>query len=161
MSVRPPRRRLAATGFVGVMTLVLAACSGAAASPPASVVAVSPSASAPAQVAPTQAIDVDELLGAAGANDGKLVRVTGNFLADDQTAQLCAVMLESYPPQCGGGVRLTGQVTGDTLAMLTTTTEPNIKKMWWGYVVVTGTFRASGVDGQPTIELGEVILEEG
>jgi type IV pilus biogenesis protein CpaD/CtpE len=161
MSVRSPRRRLAATGFVGVMTLVLAACSGAAASPPASVVPVSPSASAPAQVAPTQAIDVDELLGAAGANDGKLVRVTGNFLADDQTAQLCAVMLESYPPQCGGGVRLTGQVTGDTLAMLTTTTEPNIKKMWWGYVVVTGTFRASGVDGQPTIELGEVILEEG
>ncbi len=112
-------------------------------------------------MAPSKAIDVDALLADAAALDGQPVRVTGNFLADEQTAQLCALLMESYPPQCGGGVRLTGQVPGDTLALLETTTEPDLKKMWWGYVVVTGTFRASGVDGQPTIELGEIVLEEG
>jgi hypothetical protein len=153
---------MAVTGFVGLMTVILAACSsGAAASPAPTQAPAAPSASAPALLPPDKAIDVDALVRDAAAYDGKPVRVTGNFLADEQTAQLCALLMESYPPQCGGGVRLTGQVTGDTLRMLTTTTEPDIKKMWWGFVVVTGTFRASGVDGQPTIELGEIILEEG
>jgi hypothetical protein len=45
--------------------------------------------------------------------------------------------------------------------MLDTTKEPDLKKMWWGYVTVTGTFRASGADGRPVIELGEVSLVEG
>ena len=61
------------------------------------------------------------------------MRVTGNFLADEGSAQLCALLMESYPPQCGGGVRLTGEVPADTLAVLDTTKEPDLKKMWWGY----------------------------
>ena len=96
-----------------------------------------------------------------GAKDGQVVRVTGNFLADEGSAQLCALLMESYPPQCGGGVRLTGEVPADTLALLDTTKEPDLKKMWWGYVTVTGTFRASGANGQPVIELSEISLVEG
>ena len=161
MSFPAPRRRLVATGSVALLALVLAACSGAAASPPASQAPASPAPSAVAPVDPGQAIDVDSLLGDAAAKDGQLVRVTGNFLSDGTTAQLCAVLLESYPPQCGGGVRLTGEVPADTMALLDTTTEPDLKKMWWGFVTLTGTFRASGADGQPTIEITDITLVEG
>jgi len=161
MSFPTPRRRLAATGSVALLTLVLAACSGAAASPPASQAPASPAPSAVAPADPGKAIDVDTLLGAAAAKDGQLVRVTGNFLSDGTTAQLCSVLMESYPPQCGGGVRLTGEVPADTMAALTTTTEPDLKKMWWGFVTLTGTFRAAGADGQPTVEITEFTLVEG
>jgi hypothetical protein len=160
MSVPTPRRRLSATASIAVLTLVLAACgTGAAASPPASQAPASPPAVAPTD--PGKAIDVDALLGDAAAKDGKLVRVTGNFLSDGTTAQLCAVLLESLPPQCGGGVRLTGEVPADTMAALTTTTEPGLKKMWWGFVTLTGTFRAAGTNGQPTIEITDFTLVEG
>ena len=161
MSSPNPRRRVGATAFVALLTLSLAACA-ASVSPSASPGQASPPASA---VAPSgdagPAIDVDTLLGDAANRDGQVVRVIGNFLAEEGLAQLCAVFMESYPPQCGGGVRLTGEVPADTLARLTTTTEPNLKKMWWGYVIVEGTFRASGVEGQPTIELGEIVIQEG
>ncbi len=155
MPVRSPRRPVAALWLVAILAILVTACAGPAAAP----------SSGPATSGPTSdpgaAVDVDALLGSAAANDGKLVRVTGNFLADVGSAQLCAVLMESYPPQCGGGVRLTGEVPGDTLALLDTTTEPDLKKMWWGYVTVTGTFRASGADGRPVIELGEISLVEG
>jgi hypothetical protein len=155
MPTRSPRRPLAAFWLVAVLSLVLTACAGPAAAP----------SSGPATYGPTSdpgaAIDVDALLAAAAAKDGQVVRVTGNFLADEGSAQLCAVLMESYPPQCGGGVRLTGEVPSDTLALLDTTKEPDLKKMWWGYVTVTGTFRASGADGRPVIELGEISLVEG
>ncbi len=159
MLARSPRRPLAAAWLVAVLAFVLAACAGAAASPPTTQAPASPAApSAPGGDAPA-AIDVDALLAAAAANDGKIVRVTGNFLADEGTAQLCALLMESYPPQCGGGVRLTGQVPADTLAALDTTTEPDLKKMWWGSVTVTGTFHASGDDGRPTLEIETIDLE--
>ena len=46
--------------------------------------------------------------------DGQPVRVNGFFLATGDTAVLCSVVLESYPPQCGGGtVRLAGEVPAD------------------------------------------------
>ena len=151
---------MAAGWLVAFLSLVLTACAGATASPPASQAPSSPAASAPGSD-PGAAIHVDALLAAAPANDGQTVRVTGNFLADEGSAHLCAVLMESYPPQCGGGVRLTGEVPGDTLALLDTTKEPDLKKVWWGYVTVTGTFRASGADGRPVIELGEISLVEG
>ena len=69
--------------------------------------------------------------------------------------------MESYPPQCGGGVRLTGAVPAATLDALDTTTEPDLKKMWWGYVTVTGTFHATGDDGQPSLEVETIELVEG
>jgi len=162
MSTRSMHRRLPATLFVALLVLILAACAGSAASPSISPVSPSPSAAAHAPSDdPGPAIDVDTLLGAAAANDGKLVRVTGNFLADEQTAQLCSLLMESYPPQCGNGIRLTGEVPAATLAALETTREPGIKKMWWGYVTLTGTFRASSGDGKPVIEIAEFVLVEG
>jgi hypothetical protein len=165
MSDRLPRRRVAAAFLPAALALVLVACGGATASPPASQApsaSSAPSASAPAPSAdPGAAIDVDALLADAAAKDGQTVRVTGNFLADAGSAQLCAVLMESYPPQCGGGLRLTGTVPADTLAALTTTTEPDLKKMWWGYVTATGTFHASGDDGGPSLEIVDIQLVEG
>lgn len=162
MSPRSVHRRLPATLSLALLTLILAACAGSAASPAASQAPGSPSTSAPAPSGdPGAAVDVETLLGDAAANDGKLVRVTGNFLADEQTAQLCAVFMESYPPQCGNGIRLTGEVPADTLAALATTTEPGIKKMWWGYVTLEGTFRASGDDGKPVIEITDFVRVQG
>ena len=163
MSDRSPRR-LAAIWFAAVLTLILAACAGGTV-PPASQAPGSQAPAAPAapaaSVDPGAAIDVDALLAAAAAKDGQVVRVTGNFLADETSAQLCALLMESYPPQCGGGVRLTGTVPADTLDSLTTTTDPNLKKMWWGYVTVTGTFHASGQDGRPSLEIVDIELVEG
>jgi len=155
MPARSPRRPVAALWLVAILSIVLTACAGPAAAPSSG-----PPTSGPTSD-PGAAIDVDALLAAAAAKDGQVVRVTGNFLADEGSAQLCAVLMESYPPQCGGGVRLTGEVPADTLAALDTTSEPDLKKMWWGYVTVTGTFHASGADGRPVIELGEISLVEG
>ena len=162
MPVRPARTRLVASSVM-LVAFVFAACAGTA-SPPATQAPASPSAPAatPGPSAdPGAAIDVDTLLNQAAARDGQAVRVTGNFLADETTAQLCALLMESYPPQCGGGVRLLGEVPADTLAALTTTTEPNLKKMWWGYVTLTGTFRAASDDGKPAIEITDIDLVEG
>jgi hypothetical protein len=155
MLTRSHRRSVAGLWVVAILALVLTACSGLAATPPS----VSPTSGPSSD--PGAAMDVDALLAAAAAKDGQVVRVTGNFLADEGSAQLCSVLMESYPPQCGGGVRLTGEVPADTLAALDTTKEPDLKKMWWGYVTVTGTFRASGADGRPVIELDELSLVEG
>jgi hypothetical protein len=156
MPVLTLRRRLSATLSVALLTLILAACGSAAGSPPASQAPASPS------LDPGPAIDTDALVDSAAERDGKAVRVVGFFLAAGDTAQLCSLLLESYPPQCGGrAVRITGEVPGDVLALLEKTTEPDIAQATWGWVVVEGTFRASGVGGQPTIELGQVILAEG
>jgi hypothetical protein len=141
--------------LVAIVSLLVMACAGPAAAPSSGPATSGPSSD------PGAAIDVDALLAAAAAKDGQVVRVTGNFLADEGSAQLCAVLMESYPPQCGGGVQLTGEVPGDILAALDSTKEPDLKKMWWGFVTVTGTFRASGADGRPVIELGEISLVEG
>ncbi len=162
MSDRSSRRRLATIWFAASLMLILAACSGGTASPSASPTPAAPSASAPAgSVDPGAAIDVDALLANAAVQDGQTVRVIGHFLADAGSAQLCAVLMESYPPQCGGGLRLTGTVPADTLAALETTKEPDLKKMWWGFVTVTGTFHAAGDDGRPNLEIVDIKLAEG
>lgn len=138
-----------------LLIAVLGACSDSAGS-------ASPVPSPSAGVDPGPAVLIDDLLADPGAKDGQLVRVTGNFLADPTLARLCGLFMESYPPQCGGGsIRILGEVPADTLAILTTTTEPNLAKAWWGYVAVVGTFHAQGGDGTPTIELGEIELVEG
>lgn len=157
MSDRSNRRRLLTIWLAASLTLVLAACSA----PPANPVPAAPTASAPAPAGsgdPGAAIDVEALLADPAAQDGKTVRVTGNFLADAGSAQLCTLLMESYPPQCGGGLRLTGTVPADTLAALDSTKEPDLKKMWWGFVTVTGIFHAAGDNGQPTLEIVDIQL---
>jgi len=128
------------------LAIVLAACgaSGGSSAP-----TVGPSAVDP----PAAAIDTDTLV-ADPTLDGQPVRVNGFFLATGDTAVLCSVVLESYPPQCGGGtVRLVGEVPADVLAALDSTDDPTLAQATWGQVEVTGTYRASGVDGGPTIDL--------
>lgn len=121
-----------------------------------------PPASSPPSTEPGRAAEVDALVAAAAANDGKPVRVSGFLLIDGASARICAVELQSYPPQCGGAsARITGEVPRATLQRLSRTSDPQLAQATWGWVVVTGTFRAAGAGGGPTIELGEIIIEEG
>ena len=147
-------RRSAATGLLLLtltlaLALALAACAAGGASPSGP-----PATDAPSP--PATAIDTDALLGDP-ALDGKPVRVAGFFLATGDVANLCSVVLESYPPQCGGGtVRITGEVPADVLAALDKTDDPALAQATWGQVEVTGTFRAQGAAGVPTIELDSI-----
>jgi len=149
----PPTRepRLAATGLLLSLTLLLTACGGAGASPSGA-----PASDAPSP--PATAIDPNALLGDP-ALDGRPVRVTGFFLATGDEAQLCSAALESYPPQCGGpAVRITGKVPADVLDALESTTDPALAQATWGQVEVTGTFRANGPGGVATIELASILV---
>jgi hypothetical protein len=110
----------------------------------------------PAVVDPDPAIDTDALVAAAAAKNGQPVRVKGFFLASGERAQLCSVVLESYPPQCGGGtVGITGEVPADVLAALEKTSDPTLAQATWGWVEVTGTFHAADAGG-PSIALSEI-----
>ena len=143
-------RRLARSGAALLLILILAACGSGPASPSGAL----PASAAPSP--PATAIDTDALLGDA-ALDGQPVRVAGFFLASDGVAQLCSAVLESYPPQCGGStVRITGEVPADVLDTLDSTTDPQLSQAIWGQVEVTGTFRANGAGGGPTIELTSI-----
>ena len=138
--------RLASIALSLSLAIVLAACgaNGGSSAP-----TVGPSAADP----PAAAIDTDALV-ADATLDGQPVRVSGFFLATGPTAVLCSVVLESYPPQCGGGtVRLVGEVPADVLAALDSTDDPTLAQATWGQVEVTGTYRVRGADGQPTIDL--------
>jgi hypothetical protein len=148
-SHRPPAasgaRALSRILLLLALAALVAACGTGAASPPPSTPA-----------SPGPATDVATLIGDA-AKDGQVVAVDAFFLAQDGVAQLCDLVLESYPPQCGGAtVRLTGEVPQAVLDALDSTTEPDLAQATWGQVRVTGTYRASGVDGQPTIELSSI-----
>ena len=149
MTALTTARRLAVIGLIVLLTLLLSACGAGSASPSGAPPNGTPSV-------PATAIDTDTLLGDASL-DGQPVRVAGFFLAVGDTAQLCSVVLESYPPQCGGGtVRITGEVPADVLDALESTTDPALAKATWGQVEVTGTFRSSGAGGVPTIELASI-----
>lgn len=157
-----PRRLPAATWLAALLALTVIACAGAAASPPTSQAPASPPASAPAtSTEPGALIDTDALMAAAPDLDGQTVRVAGFFLATGDSARLCSVVMESYPPQCGGStIRLTGQVPADVLDGLDKTTEPGLTQATWGWVNVTGTFRESGPDGLPVLEIAHIDLDD-
>ena len=151
MSVLTPARRWSATGplLLLLLALSLAACGAGSASPSGTPPSVAPDP-------PANAIGTDALLGDPSL-DGQPVRVAGFFLAVGDTAQLCSVVLESYPPQCGGGtVRITGEVPADVLDALDSTNDPGLAQATWGQVEVTGTFRTGGAGGVPTIELASI-----
>jgi hypothetical protein len=115
--------------------------------------------SPPAVTDPGPAIDTDALVAAAATKDGQPVRVKGFFLASGDQARLCSIVLESYPPQCGGGtVAITGEVPADVLAALEKTNDPALAQATWGWVEVTGTFEASGAGGAggPSIALSAI-----
>jgi len=152
MSTPTRSRRLSAALLTPVLIVALAACG----SDPGPSVA-GPSGPSPS-VDAGPVVDPDAVL-ADPTLDGRVVRVRGFFLATDGIAQLCSIVLESYPPQCGGGtIRLTGEVPAGVLAQLDSTSEPGLAQASWGEVEVVGTFRASGPSGQPTIELSSIAV---
>jgi hypothetical protein len=113
--------------------------------------------SAPPASDPGAAIDTDALVAGAAAKDGEIVRVKGFFLASGGRARLCSVVLESYPPQCGGGtVAISGEVPADVLGALEKSTDPALAQATWGWVEATGTFHLAGDGGGPTIALSSI-----
>ena len=78
MLVRSPRRPTARLWLVALLALLVSAC----ARPGGSSVGRAAALRRP-RSDPGAAIDVDALLRTAGAKDGQVVRVTGNFLADE------------------------------------------------------------------------------
>lgn len=147
-TTRPARTVLATL----LLAAFVAAACGAGAAPSAP-----PSSDPSPSVDPGPAIQADALVAAAAQHDGTVVRATGFFLVADGVAQLCSVVLESYPPQCGDGtLRITGEVPAAVLAALDSTNAPDLAQARWGWVEVVGTFRAQGASGAPTIELTSI-----
>jgi Intracellular proteinase inhibitor len=62
--------------------------------------------------------------------DGTRVTVTGSlFIQED--ARLCEVMLESYPPQCGGGSVVLADFDPDSVVGLSSPTDPTFAAVTW------------------------------
>lgn len=146
--------RILPAALAAILALVIAACGGAS-SPPGR---PSPAAPSPTpHTDPVPVADPDTLVRDAASHDGQAVRVSGFLLASDGKARFCSVVLESYPPQCGGGVvTITGEVPGAVMDALDTTSEPGLARATWGWVEITGTFAASGPDGGPSLAISSI-----
>jgi hypothetical protein len=137
-----------------LLTLALAACATAPASTSGPSTAPGSSAAATPAGAP---LDVDGLVAALPGLDGATATVTGFLLLTGDQARLCAMTLESYPPQCGGAtIRVLGAVPQAVVASLEHTNDPTLAQAIWGQVTITGTVAATGADGQPTITVGSI-----
>lgn len=139
MSTTPTPRATLGVSLVAILTLILAACSGAGSDPSGG------SPSAP-PASPT-AVTLGTLLETPVDHDGQVVTVTGTLIASDTEAQLCDIVMESYPPQCGPSIRLVGTVPEGVADQLDHTTEPDLAQAMWGLVEVTGTFEADAAGG--------------
>jgi hypothetical protein len=149
--------------LVALLTLILVACGGTTGSPGSSGSAAPPS-DAPVDL-PTSApttLSFEDLASRLVELDGETVTVEGYLLISGEQAQLCGVLLESYPPQCGAvSVRVLGEVPADVLDDLDATTEPDIQQARWGTVRITGVVAADGGDGSPTITIETIESTEG
>ena len=143
-----PRAAIAAT-LVAVLTVILVACSGTGSSPSAA----APSPSAPP--ASPSAVTLDALLSTPADHDGQVVTVKGTLIASETEAELCDIVMESYPPQCGPSIRLTGTVPEGVVDQLDQTTEPDLAQAMWGFVEITGTFDADAASG-PTLTIDTI-----
>jgi hypothetical protein len=127
--------------------VVVAACSGPA----------GPSGSMSASPVET---DVEGAVGDQAALHGSRVAVRGFLLIEQGRARLCAVVMVSYPPQCGGAtILIRGGIPQAFLDQLESTAdEPRLAPAAWGDVIATGTLLADGAGGPPVIELGSITL---
>lgn len=143
--------RPALAAFVALfLVVVLAGCGGLGGA----------SAAPPSDGEPTAYDDPASLIAAIAGADGTTVSVRGFLIATEDGAQLCGIVLESYPPQCGGPtLTVTGEVPQDVLDGLDTTSEPDLQTAWWGWVRITGTVAAG--DGTPSIAIESIELDPG
>ena len=145
-----PRAAIAAT-LVAVLTVILVACSGAGSSPSAGAPSLSPSA----PPASPSVVTLDDLLTTPADHEGQIVTVKGTLIASETEAELCDIVMESYPPQCGPSIRLEGLVPEGVVDQLDQTTEPDLAQAMWGFVEITGTFDADGANG-PTLTIDTI-----
>lgn len=141
--------RAVTTALVAILTLILAACAGTG-SDPSDTQPSSPPAS------PTT-VTLDALLGTPMDHDGQVVTVKGTLIAYGAEAEMCDIVMESYPPQCGPSIRLVGTVPEGVADQLDQTTEPDLAQAMWGPVEVTGTFDADAPDG-PTLTIDTIAI---
>jgi hypothetical protein len=151
MTDRSSRRRLVRPVLALALVAVLAAC-GAVPGSPAPTTGDLP---APA------AISIDQLLADIPSADGTSVAVNAFLLINDGSAQLCGIVLESYPPQCGGAtIAVLGEVPANVLDSLDGTDDPTLAQARWGWVDVVGTVDAAGAAGGPTITIDSITISE-
>jgi len=102
--------------------------------------------------------DIDATIANKADLDGKRIAIRGFLLIEPNGARLCALVLESYPPQCGGAsIAVRGGVPPVVLAQLDSTAdEPDLHQATWGNVVITGTFHAG--DAGPAIDLDGISI---
>ena len=149
--------------LVALLTVILTACAagGTATAPP---VSSPPASDAPIDLptsAPTS-LSFDDLASGLVDLDGATVTVTGYLLIADDQAQLCGVLLESYPPQCGAvTLRVLGEIPSAVIDGLDTTAGDDVSKAWWGTVRLTGLVTADGAAGSPTITVESIELVDG
>jgi hypothetical protein len=84
------------------------------------------------------------------------------MLVSGADARLCALVLESFPPQCGGAdIILAGTIPADVMAGLDSTNDPSLAQASWGDVTVSGTV-SLGPDGtSPTLTIGSIEPSQG
>jgi hypothetical protein len=139
-----------------LLVLTIAACAATPAPTAGPSTAPGPSAAASPARAP---LDVDGLVGSLGDLDGASATVTGFLLVTGDQARLCAMTLESYPPQCGGATILVlGAVPQAVLSSLEHTNDPALAQAMWGQVTITGQVSAAGPDGLPMITVDTIEL---
>jgi hypothetical protein len=144
--------------LVALLTLILVGCAGSGAASPSSPPATDPAVDLPTSVPTT--LSFEDLAGDLPGLAGQTVTTTAYLFIDGDQAQLCAALLESYPPQCGGGsVRLLGEVPTAVIDGLDSTSDPGQAKTSWGPVLVSGTV---GTDdsGAPTITITSIELAD-
>jgi hypothetical protein len=103
----------------------------------------------------------DDLVADLAGVDGTTVTTNAFLLITDDGARLCGIVMESYPPQCGGQtIHLLGEVPADVFDALDRTDDPTLAQARWGYVEVTGLLDAAGSDGAPTLTVESIRIAQ-
>jgi hypothetical protein len=107
------------------------------------------------------AVGIDDLLADVASADGATVTVQAFLLVTGDSAQICGIVLESFPPQCGAPtIRVLGEVPADVVDSLDRTDDPTLAQARWGWVDITGTVDATGADGTPSITVDSISIAE-
>jgi hypothetical protein len=165
--MRSPSAPFAPT--LALVAAVLAACSGTAASPTAT---LDPAATArPSVLLPTSVpgsglppvADLPWLQSFGDAVDGMTLLVKGSYYQSGVQQLLCDAMLQSYPPMPGGNrLLLTGTLpTSITQQLASTRGDPSMAQATWGEVEVIGVYHAANGSTAASMEMQSVRVDAG